>query len=59
MKQLLYTLFSVVLLATLGLAASGERKAPEFDAKKWYNTAPLKLEDLQGKVVHIQVFRTW
>lgn len=32
---------------------------PEFDAKKWYNTAPISLEDLKGKSVHLVIFRTW
>jgi hypothetical protein len=32
---------------------------PEFKATKWYNTAPITLEDLKGKTVLIQVFRTW
>lgn len=32
---------------------------PEFNAKKWYNTAPISLEDLKGKAVHLVVFRTW
>ena len=32
---------------------------PEFNATKWYNTAPITLDDLKGKAVHIVVFRTW
>lgn len=32
---------------------------PEFKATKWYNTAPLSLDDLKGKAVLLQVFRTW
>lgn len=32
---------------------------PEFNAVKWYNTAPISLEDLKGKAVHLVVFRTW
>jgi hypothetical protein len=34
-------------------------KVPELNALKWYNTAPLTLEDLKGKAVLLQVFRTW
>jgi hypothetical protein len=34
-------------------------KPPEFNAIKWYNTAPITLEDLKGKAVLLQVFRTW
>jgi hypothetical protein len=32
---------------------------PEFKATKWYNTAPISLDDLKGRAVHIVVFRTW
>jgi hypothetical protein len=52
-------------LALAGIALSAPARAqvgnnaPEFDGKKWYNTAPLALEDLKGKAVHIVVFRTW
>jgi hypothetical protein len=52
-----------LVLAGLALGAAATiqsgRDAPEFDGKKWYNTAPLTLEDLKGKAVHIVVFRTW
>jgi len=34
-------------------------KAPELKAVKWYNTAAIGLDDLEGKAVLIQVFRTW
>jgi hypothetical protein len=32
---------------------------PEFNATKWYNTAPISLDDLKGKAVHLVIFRTW
>ena len=32
---------------------------PEFKATKWYNTPPISLDDLKGKAVLLQVFRTW
>lgn len=35
------------------------KSPPEFKATKWYNTAPLSLDDLKGKTVLLQVFRTW
>ena len=35
------------------------KSPPEFKATKWYNTAPLSLDDLKGKAVLLQVFRTW
>jgi len=40
-------------------AAGAGGQVPEFVATKWYNTAPLTLEDLKGKGVLLQVFRTW
>ncbi len=55
-------LFGLLLTCAALLAparAQGGRDAPEFDGKKWYNTAPLTLEDLKGKAVHVVVFRTW
>lgn len=33
--------------------------APEFKATKWYNGPPISVDDLKGKAVLIQVFRTW
>jgi hypothetical protein len=32
---------------------------PAFEAVRWYNTPPLSAEDLLGKAVLIDVFRTW
>ena len=62
-------MFKVFLVSSLALAAllspAGDKdvrslgKAPEFNATKWYNTAPISLEDLKGKAVLLQVFRTW
>jgi hypothetical protein len=47
-------------LALSGVAEStADKTPPEFAPDKWYNTAPLKLDDLKGKAVLIQVFRTW
>ena len=59
----------LVSLALVGVALAAPTRAqegnavgatpPEFDAKKWYNTAPISLEDLKGKAVHLVIFRTW
>jgi hypothetical protein len=52
-------------IALLALAAPAKAQGgtgkppPEFKATKWYNTAPITLEDLKGKAVLLQVFRTW
>lgn len=59
MRRQLLTVLALAVLPLLGWALGAEQKAPEFQAKQWYNTAPIQLEDLEGKVVLIQVFRTW
>jgi hypothetical protein len=58
MRILLGLTLVCAALAAASPAQSG-RDAPEFDGKKWYNTAPLCLDDLKGKAVHLVVFRTW
>lgn len=57
---------SLALVGTVLLAPAHAQESsavgqtpPEFDAKKWYNTAPISLEDLKGKAVHLVIFRTW
>jgi len=49
---------AVTFLASLATAQVGQ-KPPELDAVKWYNTPPLALEQLEGKAILIEVFRTW
>ena len=58
MRTPLVSLAAVALVAGAASAQVGE-KPPEFDAAKWYNTPPLLLENLQGKAVMVEVFRTW
>lgn len=52
-----------IALAALAVPAKAQggigTPPPEFKATKWYNTAPISLEDLKGKTVHLVVFRTW
>ena len=62
----MWKLFSTLGVALLvASAATGDKDTgpgvavPEFNALKWYNTVPLTLEDLKGKAVLLQVFRTW
>jgi hypothetical protein len=50
---------SAVTVPSGDKTAAAGAKVPEFNATKWYNTAPLTLEDLKGKAVLLQVFRTW
>jgi hypothetical protein len=61
----MFKMFLSLGLAALALTATANAQAgvgsapPEFKASKWYNTAPITLDDLKGKAVLIQVFRTW
>ena len=61
MTRTLLTLLVLAALAAtvapLGPATSSD--LPALDAAKWYNAPPLTLEDLEGKAVMIEVFRTW
>lgn len=60
-------MFAGLTLALALLAVPGRAQGvggvgappPEFKATKWYNTAPITLDDLKGKAVHLVVFRTW
>ena len=52
--------------ATIALAWSGPAPAqaasgimPEFTGATWFNTPPLTTEDLEGRAVLVEVFRTW
>ena len=49
----------LVAAAAVAMPSRAPDKAPEFKAIKWYNTAAIGLDDLAGKAVLIQVFRTW
>jgi hypothetical protein len=55
------TLLVSGVLAAVAASASAQvgETPPALDAVKWYNTPPLALEQLQGKAVLIEVFRTW
>jgi len=50
------------LVAACASAASAQNVGeplPAFEAVRWYNTPALSAEDLHGKAVLIDVFRTW
>ncbi len=56
------TIAALVVLAASSLcpaAAQVGAPLPEIKAVKWYNTPPLTNEDLHGKAVLVEVFRTW
>jgi hypothetical protein len=50
--------FAVAVLASPAFTQSASA-LPELKAVQWYNSPPLVLEDLRGKAVLIEVFRTW
>jgi hypothetical protein len=52
---------SLLGLAALSAPAVGQagQRAPGFNASRWYNSPPLTRENLAGKAVRIEVFRTW
>jgi hypothetical protein len=33
--------------------------APKIEAVRWYNTPGFEIDDLKGKAVLVDVFRTW
>ena len=55
------TAAATMFVASASASASAQVGAvpPKLDAVKWYNTPPLALEQLQGKAVLVEVFRTW
>ena len=58
MRRVLMAAAATVALAWTPSAQVGQ-KPPELDAVKWYNTPPLALEQMQGKAILVEVFRTW
>lgn len=45
------------LLLTAALAAPAD--VPDFNADAWWNSVPLTVEQLRGRTVFVEVFRTW
>jgi hypothetical protein len=50
--------------ATLALTATSDAFAqggtmPEFTGATWLNSPPLSIEDMEGRAVMVEVFRTW
>ncbi len=51
-----------LVLAALASSAPAQQigsPMPELDPLRWYNSPPMTLEELRGKAVLIEVFRTW
>ena len=58
MRRILMAAAATVAMTWSAGAQVGETP-PEIQAVKWYNTPPLALEQMQGKAVLVEVFRTW
>ena len=58
MRKLILTL-TVAAVAFASTAVAQGTRLDKLDAVKWYNTPPLALEQLHGKAVLFEVFRTW
>ena len=52
-------LAAVLTLAPAPVSQDIGQPPPELDAIQWYNSPPLTLEDLKGRTVLVEVFRTW
>lgn len=57
--SLLAAAVSLAVLAAPAPRAQIGNPAPDFIARRWINSPPLELAELRGKVVLIEVFRTW
>ncbi len=57
MKRKLVAL-ALVLTGALAHAQVGE-KLPKLEVEQWYNSPPIAQEQLGGRAVLIEVFRTW
>lgn len=57
------TLLTTAVLALAATTAHAQKNLgepmPVLEAVKWYNTPPLAMEQLQGKAILVEVFRTW
>ena len=49
---------ALVLVAASASAQVGQ-KAPALDVVQWYNSPPISAEQLEGRTLLIEVFRTW
>ena len=58
MRKLFVLVAGLTALAGAAHAQVGDRP-PDLEAVKWYNTPPMALEQLLGKAVLVEVFRTW
>jgi hypothetical protein len=52
-------LTQLVLSAAACLPGPTGEELPDFNAVEWWNSIPLTLEQLRGRAVFVEVFRTW
>ena len=57
MKRVI-ALLALVAGPSLASAQVGE-KLPKMDVLEWYNSPPIAAENLAGRAVLVEVFRTW
>ncbi len=55
--KFLTALFLTIILSTGVLHAAPGRPAPDWDIETWFNSPPLKIAELKGKVVIIEFFQ--
>ena len=50
---------ALALAVTSPTAAQEPGTMPSFEDATWFNTPPLAMEDMEGRAVMVEVFRTW
>ncbi len=50
---------TMTLAATDAASAQESGTMPEFNGATWFNTPPLSTQDMEGRAVLVEVFRTW
>lgn len=47
------------LVVAAAFAAPAAEKVPDFSAVQWWNSIPLTVEQLRGRTIFVESFRTW
>lgn len=47
------------LMLTAAIAAPAGDQMPDFAADTWWNSIPLTIEQLRGRAIVVESFRTW
>lgn len=59
MKTLPTLIVGAALALAAAPAATAQGSMPEFENATWLNTPPLSTQDMEGRAVLVEVFRTW